>query len=95
MIKWLFLDRVDTKARRPSVSGENHLIANAAAHETCSTLSLVKLAIARTQIALDTAVVELVPVLGWMLFCNADCFVHFSCPQLSLFHTVSHHLVTV
>ena len=88
MVKRFFLDRIDTKARRPSVGGENHLIANTAAHKACTTLPLVKLAIAWTQIALDTAIVDLVPVQGWMLFCSTDYFVQFSIPQLGLFRTI-------
>jgi len=66
--KWLserlLLDRIDAEPAGASVAGELHLVVNPAADEAQSALALVKFAGARTYVALDPPVVEVVPVFG-------------------------------
>ena len=91
MVERLLLDWVDAEARGAPVGGEHNLIIGAAAHETCAALSFVQFAVARAQVALDAPVIQQVPVLGRILFGDADRLVHlcFRGQRASL------HLVTV
>jgi hypothetical protein len=52
----LYSDRVDAKAGRATIGGEHHLIALPSAHEAEATLTLMQLAMARADVALDPAV---------------------------------------
>jgi hypothetical protein len=61
VVERLLLDRVDAEARAASVGGEHHRVADALAHEAHAALALVQPAVARTQVALDAAIVEPVP----------------------------------
>src|SRR5439155_23714963 len=61
LVQRLLLDRVDAEAGAAAVGGEHHRVALALAHEAHAALAVVQLAVARAQVALDAAVVELVP----------------------------------
>jgi hypothetical protein len=61
VIERLLLDRVDTESRGAAIGREYHRIAFALAHEAQTTLAVVQPAVARTQVALDAAVVKHVP----------------------------------
>jgi hypothetical protein len=61
-----FFYRVDAKAAGSTVGLEHHAVALAGAHETQSTLTFTQLAGTRTDIALDAAVAEDMPVAGGM-----------------------------
>src|SRR6185436_1141748 len=63
VIERLLLDRVDAVSTRATVRGEHDLPALGGAHEAETALALVELARARTDVALDAAVGERVPVL--------------------------------
>src|SRR5262249_48405513 len=62
MVERLLLDRVDAEARGASIGGEHDLVVVAGAHVAESALAVMETAIARAEIALDAAVLELVPV---------------------------------
>src|SRR5581483_6362032 len=64
MIERFFLDRIDAEAARAAVGGQYDTVVVVRAHETEPALARMQLAIARTDIALDAPVVELVPVFG-------------------------------
>jgi hypothetical protein len=64
MIERFFLDRVDTVAARAAVRGEHNLVVLASTDKAEAALTLVQLAIPRTDVALHAAVVEPVPVFG-------------------------------
>ena len=64
VVQRLLLDRVEAEAARPAVGGEHDLVALAGPHEAEAALSLAELAGARAHVALDPAVVELMPVGG-------------------------------
>ena len=64
MKKRLFLNRVDTKTGRAAVGGQNDLIVLIGTHETQTMLAFVQLAEAGTEIALDPAILQPVPILG-------------------------------
>jgi hypothetical protein len=70
VIQRLLLDRIDAKPAGPPVGREYDLTAFAGAHEAEAPLALLQFAKARTQIALDTAVVEAMPVFG-----RDDCLI--------------------
>src|SRR5207248_9985 len=60
----LLLDRVDAETRGAPVGGEHHLVVLSRAHEAEAALPFVELAVARAEVALNAAVVELVPPLA-------------------------------
>src|SRR3546814_18219035 len=64
MVERLFLDRIDAEARRAAPGGQHQIVAAAGAHETQAALALLQLAFARTDIALQAAVGQPVPVAG-------------------------------
>src|SRR5690606_22376037 len=64
MIQRLLFDRVDAEAARAAVRKEPDLTALDATHEAQATLSLVHLACARTDVALNAPIVRCMPVLG-------------------------------
>jgi hypothetical protein len=64
MIQRLFLNRIHTKAAGSPVGGQDDLILPPFAHEAEALLPLLELAIPRTKVALDTTVIQPVPVLG-------------------------------
>src|SRR5437016_7507707 len=70
MIERLLFDRIDAEARRASVGREHHRVAFALAHEARAALALVQAAVARTQVALDAAVVEPMPPAAGMIAHN-------------------------
>ncbi len=61
MVERLLLDGIDAEPRRTSVGREDHRVAVALPDEAGAALALVQPAVARTEIALDAAVVEAVP----------------------------------
>ena len=66
MIERLFLDRIDAKARRTTVGGEHDLLVLPGAYKAQPALAFVKLAIARTDIALDAPIRQSMPIAGWV-----------------------------
>ena len=70
VIQRLLLDRIDAKSAGSPVGRQDDLTAFAGAHETEAPLALLQFAKARTQIALDTPVVEAMPVFG-----RDDCLI--------------------
>jgi hypothetical protein len=62
MIERLLFDRVDAKARRAPIGSEHHLIALPRAHEAQASLTFVQPATARTDVALDAAILQDVPI---------------------------------
>jgi hypothetical protein len=63
VIERLFLDRVDTKARCTSVASQNNASVLRLPDETKAALAIMQLALARTKIALHTAITKVVPPL--------------------------------
>jgi len=57
VVERLLFDRVDGKARTLAIGGEHHRITESLAHKAESALPLVQLAVARTEIALNTAII--------------------------------------
>src|SRR5215813_7487074 len=66
MVERFFLDRINTKSGRTSVSGEHDLLVLPSAHKAEPALAFVQLAIARTNIALDASVRQIMPIAGWV-----------------------------
>ena len=64
MIESLLLYGIDAKAARTAIGRQHDLIALPGANEAEGALTLVKLAKAGTQVALDAAILELTPVFG-------------------------------
>jgi hypothetical protein len=64
MIQRLFLDRIHAEAAGAPVRSQDDLILPAFAHKAQALLLLLELAEPGTEVALDTAVIQLVPVLG-------------------------------
>jgi hypothetical protein len=64
MIQRLLLNRVHAETAGSPVRGQDDLILQAFAHETKALLPFLKFAKPRTEVALDPAVIQLVPVLG-------------------------------
>jgi len=62
MIEWLFLDRIDAEAARAAVGGQDDLVIASAAHETQAALAVTQFAKTRAQVALQSTIVESVPV---------------------------------
>src|SRR6266568_1193241 len=62
MVERLLLDRVDAEAGRAPVGREHHRVIMAGAHVAQPALAVMEPAIARAEIALDAAVLELVPI---------------------------------
>jgi hypothetical protein len=87
-----FLDRVDTKPRRPAVGRENHVIALSHAHKTGATLAFMQFAVARAQVALNAAIIIHVPVKGGVGFGLHQAY---PVSQVMAAGATSFHLVTV
>ena len=66
MIQRFLLDRIDAEAAGAAVSVEPHLSVFDAAHEAQTALAVVHLAGTRTDVALNSSVIEAVPVACWM-----------------------------
>jgi hypothetical protein len=64
MIQRLFLNRVHAETAGSPIGRQDDLILPAFAHETEALLPLLEFAEPRTEVALDPAVIQLVPVLG-------------------------------
>src|SRR5690242_2054601 len=64
MVERFLLDRVDAEPTRPAVAGEHDLVVESGADEAQAALALTQFAGTRTDIALDPAVVEAMPVRG-------------------------------
>src|SRR5690606_22546874 len=64
MVQRLLLDGIDTEPAGASVAGEHHCTVDARAHEAQAALALLHPACPRTQVALDPAVSERMPVAG-------------------------------
>src|SRR5262249_47658545 len=62
VVERLFFDRIDAESRRAPVRGEHDRVVVPRAHVAEAALALVKPAIARAEVALDAAVLELVPI---------------------------------
>jgi hypothetical protein len=62
MIERLLLDGIDAIPARPAIGGQNDPVVGARPHKAQPPLALIKLAKARTQIALDAPVLQRVPV---------------------------------
>lgn len=71
MVEWFLLDRVDTEAAGAAISGQDHLSACAGADEAQTALTIAQLAQARAQIALQTPIIQGMPVASR----NADWFI--------------------
>ena len=61
MVERLFFDRVNAKAGAAAIGRQHHLVATSHADKTQSALSFMQAAVARAQIALQSAVVQPVP----------------------------------
>jgi hypothetical protein len=64
MIQRLFLNRVHAETAGSPIRGQDDLILPAFAHETQALLPLLEFAEPGTEVALDTAIIQLVPILG-------------------------------
>ena len=64
MVEGFLFNRINAETAGPAVAGEHDLAVVAAAHEAQALLALVQLAEAGTDIALDPAIIEDVPVAG-------------------------------
>lgn len=64
MVQGLFLNRVDAEPGRAPVGGQNDLVILSGTHKTKSSLAVVELAVAWTEVALDATVLETVPITG-------------------------------
>jgi len=64
MVKRFLLDRINAEAAGTTVGGQNDLIVLIGTHETETMLAFVQLAEAGTEIALDPAILQPVPILG-------------------------------
>jgi len=62
VVEGLLLHRIDTVTTRPAIGCQHHAIVEAPAHKTESPLALVKTTKPGTQIALNPAIVQLVPI---------------------------------
>src|SRR5262249_51451260 len=62
VVEGLLLDRVEAEAGRSPVGGQRDLVVLAGAHEAEAPLALVQLAVARTDVTLDAAVRQRVPM---------------------------------
>jgi hypothetical protein len=62
VVQWLLFYWIGTEARRAAVSREHDPVILPATHEAQAALAFVEPAIARTDIALDTPVIEPVPI---------------------------------
>src|SRR5690349_469452 len=62
MVERFLLDRIDAETRRAAVTGQHDLVVHAAPDETEAPLALVQPAVSRTDVALDAAVREGMPV---------------------------------
>lgn len=71
MIKWLFLDRIDTESTRTAVTDQLDFIIEALAHVAKPSLSFTQVAVAWAQVALQASILETVPVAG----CD-NCILH-------------------
>src|SRR6185295_12584204 len=58
VVQWLFLYWIDTETRGAAIRREHHLVILPATHEAQAALTFVKLAIARTDVALNALVFE-------------------------------------
>ena len=63
MVERLLFDGIDAETAGAPIRGQHHGVAPPAAHEAQPALAIVQLAVARAQVALQTAVVQLVPVI--------------------------------
>jgi hypothetical protein len=64
MIQRLFFNRIHAETAGATIGGQNDLILPAFAHETEALLPLLEFAKPWTEVALNPAVIQLVPVLG-------------------------------
>jgi hypothetical protein len=62
MIQWLFLDGIDAEAAGAAVGCQDDFVICTSAHETESALAVPELTKAGTKVALQPAVINLVPV---------------------------------
>ena len=76
MIQRLFLNRVHAETAGSPVRGQDDLILQTFAHEAQALLPLLELAEPRTEVALDAAVIQPVPVLGGKSVTRTHCFVN-------------------
>jgi hypothetical protein len=67
VVQGLFLDGVHTEAGGSSIGGEHHLIAYPLTDEAGTALAVIEAAVAGTEVALDAAVLQPMPVMGGML----------------------------
>ena len=65
MVERLLLDGVNTKAGRAPVAGQHNLVIETGAHEANTPLTIAQFAGTRADVALNSTVVEGVPVSGW------------------------------
>ena len=75
MIQGFFFDGIDAKAAGAAITGQYDSIIVAGAHETQSLLAFVELAVTGTDIALDAAILQLMPVMGREIFWDS-CGIH-------------------
>jgi hypothetical protein len=73
MIQRLFLNRIYTEAAGSPVGGQDDLILPPFAHEAEALLPLLELTEAGAEVALNAAILQLMPVLGWKLVCQTHC----------------------
>lgn len=62
MVERLFLYRVDTETGRPAIRRQNNLVVLPRAHKAQAALSLAQLAETRAKVALNTAIIDFVPI---------------------------------
>lgn len=62
MVERFFFDRVDAKATGQSIAQQTYFVSDSAADKTEAALSVIQLAKARAQVALEFAIFQRVPV---------------------------------
>jgi len=65
VVQRFLLDRVDAKAARAAVARQYQLFVGASPHETHAALLIAQFAVARAQVALQSPILEPVPVTAW------------------------------
>ena len=74
VVKRFFLDGIDAETGRAAIGGEDDLVVLAHAYETGAALPFVQLAVTWAKVALDAAIIYLVPVTAYVVrvICHAD-----------------------
>src|SRR5207247_8943542 len=85
LVERLLLDRIDAESRRAAVGRQHHGLALALTDEAGAALAIVQSAVAWTEVTLDAAIVQRVPVTSGII--DHEC-------SAALESSLSFHLVT-